>query len=123
MAQNSVVAEGEEMNTLLSEYLNIISGDGNGEENPGEPDEPDTTPPSISLQTSSTENTITVTVTATDESGLAEEETYTYYIDDLQQGVATTENTKEYTGLQPSTDYTIKVVVKDKFGNTAEETA
>ena len=58
MAQNSVVAEGEEMNTLLSEYLNIMSGDGNGEENPDEPDEPDTTPPSISLQTSSTENTI-----------------------------------------------------------------
>ena len=25
--------------------------------------------------------------------------------------------------MQPSTDYTIKVVVKDKFGNTAEETA
>ena len=122
MAQNSVVAEGEEMNTLLSEYLNIMSGDG-GEENPDEPDEPDTTPPSINLQTSSTENTITVVVTATDESGLAEEETYTYYIDDLQQGVATTENTKEYTGLQPSTEYTIKVVVKDKFGNAAEETA
>ena len=111
------------MNTLLSEYLNIMSGDGSGEENPGEPDEPDTTPPSISLQTSSTENTITVTVTATDESGLAEEETYTYYIDDLQQGVATTENTKTYTGLQASTEYTIKVVVKDKFGNSAEETA
>ena len=111
------------MNTLLSEYLNIMSGDGNGGENPGEPDEPDTTPPNISLQTSSTENTITVTVTATDESGLAEEETYTYYIDDLQQGVATTENTKTYTGLQASTEYTIKVVVKDKFGNSAEETA
>ena len=111
------------MNTLLSEYLNIMSGDGNGGENPGEPDEPDTTPPSISLQTSSTENTITVVVTATDESGLAESETYIYYLDNLQQGVATTENTKTYTGLQPSTDYTIKVVVKDKFGNTAEETA
>ena len=120
MAQNSVVAEGEEMNTLLSEYLNIMSGDG-GEENPDEPDEPDTTPPSISLQTSSTENTITVVVTATDESGLAEEETYTYYIDDLQQGVATTENTKTYTGLQPSTEYTIKVEVKDKFGNIGQE--
>ena len=121
MAQNSVVAEGEEMNTLLSEYLNIISGDGNGEENPGEPDEPDTTPPSISLQTSSTENTITVTVTATDESGLAEEETYTYYLDNVQQGVATTENTKTYTGLQPTTEYTIKVEVKDKFGNIGQE--
>ncbi len=91
------------------------------DENPGEPDEPDTTPPSISLQTSSTENTITVIVTATDESGLAESETYTYYLDNVQQGVATTENTKTYTGLQSSTEYTIKVVVKDKFGNPAEE--
>ena len=109
------------MNTLLSEYLNIMSGDGNGEENPGEPDEPDTTPRSISLQTSSTENTITVTVTATDESGLAEEETYTYYLDNVQQGVATTENTKTYTGLQPTTEYTIKVEVKDKFGNIGQE--
>ena len=123
MAQNSVEAEGEEMNTLLSEYLNIMSGEENGEENPDEPEEPDTTPPSISLQTSSTENTITVTVIATDESGLADSETYTYYLDNLQQGVATTENTKEYTGLQASTDYIIKVVVKDKFGNAAEETA
>ena len=121
MAQNSVVAEGEEMNTLLSEYLNIMSGDGSGEENPGEPDEPDTTPPSISLQTSSTENTITVTVTATDESGLAEEETYTYYLDNVQQGVATTENTKTYTDLEASTEYTIKVEVKDKFGNIGQE--
>ena len=118
MAQNSVVAEGEEMNKLLDEYLNIISGDGSGGESPYEPD---TTPPSISLQTSSTEDTITVIVTATDESGLAESETYTYYLDNLQQGVATTENTKTYTGLQSSTEYTIKVVVKDKFDNPAEE--
>ena len=109
------------MNTLLSEYLNIMSGDGSREENPDKPDEPDTTPPSISLQTSSTENTITVVVTATDESGLAESETYTYYLDNLQQGVATTESTKTYTGLQPSTEYTIKVEVKDKFGNIGQE--
>ena len=89
----------------------------------GNPDEPDTTPPSISLQTSSTENTITVTVTAIDESGLAESETYEYYLNNVQQGEAITENTKTYTGLQASTEYTIKVVVKDKFGNAAEETA
>ena len=118
MAQNSVVAEGEEMNTLLSEYLNIMSGNGSEDENP---DKPDTTGPSISLQTSSTENTITVIVTATDESGLADSETYTYFIDNVQQGVSTTENTKEYTGLQPSTEYTIKVMVKDKLGNAAEK--
>ena len=43
MAQNSVVAEGEEMNTLLSEYLNIMSGDG-GEENPAVPDMGDAKP-------------------------------------------------------------------------------
>ena len=118
MAENSVVTEGEEMNTLLSEYLNIMSGNGNEDENP---DKPDTTGPSISLQTSSTENTITVIVTATDESGLADSETYTYFIDNVQQGVSTTENTKEYTGLQPSTEYTIKVMVKDKLGNAAEK--
>ena len=123
MAENSVSSSEEDMNRLLSEYMNIMAedGSGGGSEDPGGGDEPDTTPPSISLQTSSTENTITVTVIATDESGLAESETYTYYIDDLQQGVATTENTKTYTGLQPTTEYTIKVVVKDKFGNPAEE--
>ena len=113
------------MNRLVDEYMNIMAEDGGGTggdpENPGEEDEPDTTPPSISLQTSSTENTITVTVIATDESGLAENETYIYYIDNLQQGVATTESTKTYTGLQPSTEYTIKVEVKDKFGNIGQE--
>ena len=117
MAQNSVVAEGEEMNTLLSEYLNIMTEDGSGSDT----EEPDTAGPIINLQTSSTENTITVIVTATDESGLAESETYTYYLNSIQQGVATTESTKTYTGLTASTEYTIKVLVKDALGNASEK--
>ena len=105
------------MNTLLSEYLNIMTEDGNSSDT----EEPDTAGPIINLQTSSTENTITVIVTATDESGLAEEETYTYYLNSVQQGVATTESTKTYTGLTASTEYTIKVLVKDALGNESEK--
>ena len=87
----------------------------------GSGEETDKTGPTISLQTNSTENTVVVTVSATDESGLAESETYTYFLDNVQQGEATTENMKEFTGLQPSTEYTIKVIVKDALGNVAEK--
>ena len=125
MADDSIASEDENMNRLLDEYMNIMSEDGSGtgggSETPGGGDE-DTKPPTITnIETSSTENSITVTVTATDESGLADSETYTYFLDNLQQGVATTENTKTYTGLQASKEYTIKVVVKDKYGNEATE--
>ena len=51
------------MNTLLSEYLNIMTEDGSGSDT----EEPDTAGPIINLQTSSTENTITVIVTASKE--------------------------------------------------------
>ena len=44
MAQNSVVFEGEEMNRILDEYMNIMSGDGSGEENPEVPDMGDAKP-------------------------------------------------------------------------------
>ena len=92
------------------------------EEGEGEP-EKDTTGPTITnIETIATENTITVVITAEDESGLAEIETYTYYLNEKQQGKATVENTKIYTGLQPSTEYTIKVVVKDRHGNASEKT-
>ena len=92
------------------------------EEGEGEP-EKDTTGPTITnIETIATENTITVVITAEDESGLAEIETYTYYLNEKQQGEATVENTKIYTGLQPSTEYTIKVVVKDRHGNASEKT-
>ncbi len=122
MYANDTAYTDESMANLTMYFDDMMNGTTGGSETPGgEEEEPDTTPPSISLQTSSTENTITVTVTATDESGLAEEETYTYYLDNVQQGVATTENTKTYTGLQPTTEYTIKVEVKDKFGNIGQE--
>ena len=122
MYANDTAYTDESMANLTMYFDDMMNGTTGGSETPGgEEEEPDTTPPSISLQTSSTENTITVTVTATDESGLAEEETYTYYLNNLQQGVATTENTKTYTDLEASTEYTIKVEVKDKFGNIGQE--
>ena len=97
-----------------------IDGSGSGTEEP-EP-EPDTMGPTITnIETSANENSITITVTANDPSGLAESETYAYFINEVQQGVATTENTKTFTDLQAETEYTIKVIVKDKLGNVTTE--
>ena len=117
--QNSIAEDEGELNTLLTEYANLMGG-GN-ETGEGNPDEPDTTPPSISLSTSETEDSITVIVTASDESGLLESGAYEYYLDNVQQGMATTESTKTFTGLKASTEYTIKVIVKDIYGNPATE--
>ena len=81
----------------------------------------DTGKPSVSVSTSNlTSNSVTLTVTASDaETGLATSETYTYY---LNNGSATpsTSNTHNYTGLTDGTTYELKVVVKDKAGNTQE---
>ena len=97
-----------------------IDGSGSGTDEP-EP-EPDTMGPTITnIETSATENSITITITAEDPSGLAESETYAYFINEVQQGVATTENTKTFTDLQAETEYTIKVIVKDKLGNVTTE--
>lgn len=117
--QNSIAEDEGELNTLLAEYANLMGGE--NETGGGNPDEPDTTPPSISLSTSATEDSITVIVTASDESGLLESGAYEYYLDNVQQGMATTESTKTFTGLKASTEYTIKVIVKDIYGNPATE--
>ena len=70
-----------------------------------------------------TGTSIEVTVTATEEeSGLAERETYQYYIGEAIMGRSTS-NTFTYTELSEETDYTLRVVVTDKAGNEGEGTA
>ena len=83
----------------------------------------DDIPPEVSIQAGTpTSNSVTLTVTATDnQSGLAEEGTYQYYLNnDLKQTTET--NTYNYTGLTQGTRYTLKVVVTDKAGKTTEKT-
>ena len=68
-----------------------------------------------------TETSIQVTVTASDgQSGLAESETYTYYLENEQKASNTT-SSYTYTGLTANTSYTLKVVVKDNAGKTTEK--
>ena len=79
--------------------------------------------------TSSTSNSIAISVNATDaESGMSSNPVYTYYIKESSQGegsYAAPENAKEitantytFTGLKQNTSYDIKVEVKaDKAGN------
>lgn len=70
-----------------------------------------------------TGTSIEVIVTATEEeSGLAEQETYQYYIGEAIMGRSTS-NTFTYTELSEETDYTLRVVVTDKAGNAGEGTA
>ena len=82
----------------------------------------DDIPPEVEIQAGlPTSNSVTLTVTATDEqSGLAEEGTYQYYLgDELKQTTET--NTYTYTGLTQGTRYTLKVIVTDKAGKTTEK--
>ena len=71
-----------------------------------------------------TAESIKVTVNASDgESGLATSETYAYYLNTDSTAKATSEsNTYTYMNLTEDTQYTIKVVIKDKAGNEKEVT-
>ena len=71
-----------------------------------------------------TAESIKVTVNASDgESGLATSGRYAYYINTESTARATSEsNTYTYTNLAGGTQYTIKVIVKDKAGNEKEVT-
>ena len=82
----------------------------------------DDIPPEVSIQAGvPTSNSVQLTVTATDnQSGLAEEGAYTYYLND-QEKASNNTNTYTYTGLTQGTRYTLKVVVKDKAGKTTEK--
>lgn len=124
LTSNAIAKENEDMNELLEEYANIMAGDGG--ENPG-PEE-DTTPPTVSEITTSniTENSITVTVNATDnESGIAKYQ-FEYKLSTesdykVAETVETTEKTcsYEYTGLLEQTTYKLRVTVFDKSNNQA----
>ena len=71
-----------------------------------------------------TSESIIVTITAQDnETGLATNGTYAYYLNTESTARATSEsNTYTYINLTGDTQYTIKVIVKDKAGNEKEVT-
>ena len=82
--------------------------------------------PTVSVEIGEvTENSIAVSVSATDnESGLADSNAYRYYLNDEQTPRATSSNnTYTYTGLTGGTDYNIKVEVVDKGNNIGTGTA
>ena len=114
MTSNSVVAEQEGMNSVLSEYLNVMGED--SEIIPPIKEEP---PIITNISTSDiTANSIKVTVTAT--AGTSEITSYTYSITG-QEPVTVADASYTFTGLNPSTQYTIQVTVTDKAGKTATQ--
>ena len=119
MTANSVIAEQEEMNELLTEYTNIMEGDSDI------PLPEDTTPPTVEIEINEiTKSSIAITINAVDTgSGLAATDTYKYYLDDEENARETSRiNSYTYTGLKSGTSYTIKVEVYDKAGNKATKT-
>ena len=116
MTLNSVTAEQEGMNSVMSEYLNVMAEDS---ELP-EPNPPaDTTPPTVEIIVGErTENSIAITVNATDDSG--EIASYKYYLNGTLKDTLTS-NSYTFTGLTAGTDYTIKVEAYDKAGNKGEK--
>ena len=111
---NSIEAEREEMNSVMSEYLNVMAEDS---EIPL-PQE-DTTPPTVEITVGErTENSIAITVNATDDSG--EIASYKYYLNGTLKDTLTS-NSYTFTGLTAGTDYTIKVEAYDKAGNKGEK--
>ena len=113
LATNSTIKENEDMNSLMDEYTNIMSG---GEEVPEPPK--DETPPTVSIQVGEiTEISIEITVNATDDSG--EIASFKYYLNGEEKNILST-NTYTFTGLTTGTEYEIKVEVFDEAGNKGE---
>ena len=98
-------------------YARLVQGSYYGEE--ASTTIKDETPPTISnVALTSTENSVTVTVTASDnESGIGN---YTYTINGGSQTSNTT-GSYTFTGLKSSTTYTISVTVTDKANNPTTE--
>ncbi len=105
------------LNHLDVVYARLVQGTNHGEE--ASTTIKDGTPPTISnISLTSTENSVTVTVTASDgESGIGN---YTYTINGGSQTSNTT-GSYTFTGLSASTTYTIGVTVIDKANNPVTE--
>ena len=113
MAANSTVAEQEEMNSVMSEYLNIMEEDSEITV----PD--DTTPPTVEITVGErTENSIAITVNATDDS--EEIASYKYYLNGTLKDTLTS-NSYTFAELTAGTEYTIKVEAYDKAGNMGDK--
>ena len=83
LASNSTIKEAEEMNAMVDEYANIMSGG----ENPGPGPEEDKTPPTVEIVVGEiTETSIAITANATDDSG--EIAKYVYHINGKEPHVA-----------------------------------
>ena len=114
--ENATRTEAEQIQTLMNEINNYLTGENGGEET-------DTTPPSTATISSSNVEAETFTLTATGadgESGIAK---YEFYINNtLEKTVTTTAGTATYdvTGKTGGQDYTCKVKVYDKAGNHKE---
>ena len=114
MTLNSVTAEQEGMNSVMSEYLNVMAEDS---EIPLPP--ADTTPPTVEIVVGeTTENSIAITVNATDDNG--EIASYNYYLNGTLKDTLTS-NSYNFTGLTAETEYTIKVEAYDKAGNMGDK--
>ena len=112
--QNDITAM-EELNQQLE---NLINGGAGG--NTTEDEEPaDTTPLTVEITVGeTTENSIAITVNATDDSG--EIASYKYYLNGTLKDTLTS-NSYTFTGLTAGTEYTIKVEAYDKAGNMGEK--
>ena len=106
---NAIAMEAGQMQTLTDKYTNIITWD---------PTAPaDTTAPTVNIEIKEVIDTrIQIQATAIDETGLAENETYKFYINGEEKEKNTTGECK-FEGLTAETKYVIKVEAKDKAGN------
>ena len=118
MAEGTTLETGEKMNKVLQEYMNVMAEDEGGEIT--EP-EKDTTPPTVVITTGKiTSNSIEISVVANDqESGLASENAYVYYLNGAEYTRGNSSNCT-FTGLTADTMYTIKVEVINGVGIKGE---